>query len=120
AFVVAAPARKGIGQGLPIVDVHSRFAVNEAGIELRPDRTFVHVGADEYDLLATIAVEIVPVPLDLPAPLRLGPPSCDRHCRPPEPKSFRADDRAGLTQFAQPLRSRGDPEVSFGADDAGP
>ena len=114
------PSGKRIGQSGPFLDVHSRFARNKARVEARLDRVLVHAGADEDDLLSAIAIEFVPVLLQRLPPERIVRPAVGRHIGPPKPETFGSDDRAGLTQFTQPLRTRSDPEMSLRADNAGP
>jgi hypothetical protein len=67
-LIGAPPYWKWIRQLCPFGNIHCRPARHEAGIEPRADRPFVNADADEYDFLAAVAIDLVPV---LPQILRL-------------------------------------------------
>src|SRR2546427_523568 len=72
------------------------------------------------DCLAAIAIDIVPVRAQLLPPGWIIRPSFGRHARPPRTKGLGARDRPGLTDLAKPMRACRQPEMSLGANDAGP
>src|ERR1700736_4672506 len=119
-LVGAAPPRKRVVEFFPLFDVHGGLARHQAGIKARPERLFLPAGADKDDLLPAVAVDVAPVLLQRLPPRRIVRPALGRHICPPETQAFGANDGSGLAQFAKPLRACGDPEMTFGPDDAGP
>src|SRR5439155_1426321 len=119
-FICAPPDRKRICELRPFRDVHGGFPRYEACVQPSAKRTLVHAGADEHDFLAAIAIDVVPVLTQPLPPERIIRPSFRRHARPPRTKGLGARDRTSLTDFTKPMRARRQPEMSFGANDAGP
>src|SRR5690606_823534 len=72
------------------------------------------------EFLPPVAIGRIPLLLHLLAPLRIFGPALLRDRGPPVTERFIAHDGAGLTQFADPFGAGGDPEMTLGADDAGP
>jgi hypothetical protein len=69
------PSWKWIRQLCPFGNIHCRPARHEASIEPRADRPFVNADAHEYEFLAAVATDLVPV---LPQILRVNGSSGQR------------------------------------------
>src|SRR5688572_24653378 len=118
----AAPGRKWVRQVVVIMDREARrpFGADEAAVERRPDRRFIHPDADKDQFLTPIAPALHPFGLELAQPLRMIWPELFRYRRPPEAHAFGAADRARKAHVAHPFRSGRQPEQALGAEEAIP